>query len=68
MYKPFNSFLSDKKINVILETQKLNRVSALRNDSAWFGFLNNPELLGYKKIIVDREINAYLKKELLKIN
>ena len=68
MYKPLSSFLSNKKVNIIIATQKLNRVSILRNDSAWFGFLNNPESLGYKKIIVDREINAYLKKDLLKTN
>jgi hypothetical protein len=68
MYKPLNGFLSDKKINVIIATQKLNTASTLRSDSAWFGFLNNPASLGYKKIIVDREINVYLKKDLLKTN
>jgi hypothetical protein len=35
----------------------------LKSDSTWFNFLNNPEILGFQKIIMDGEAKIYLKEE-----
>lgn len=62
--KPFDNFLRNKKIDIVIASQKLNQSSSLRNDSTWFDFLNNSEPMGFRKIIINGEVKVYLKEGL----
>jgi len=64
VYKPFENFLQNKKIDIVVPTKKLIQAPALKTDSTWFGFLNNPGKYGFNKVIVSKEASVYLKEGL----
>ncbi len=63
-YKPFENFLQDKKLDIVVPTKKLIQAPALKTDSTWFGFLNNPGKYGFNKVLVSKESSIYLKEGL----
>jgi hypothetical protein len=64
VYKPFDSFLRDKKIDIVVPSKKLIQTPILRTDTTWFGFLNNYGKYGFKKIIISKGASVYLKEGL----